>query len=241
MSATYRYINVLFNRFGFNLSRGPGFGMADVLRRTAMRFPDIQTVVDIGASDGKWSKDAMHYFKRAGFVGIDPLKEHEKELQSIRLKYPQFDYVIAAAGETDGGEVIMRVQSDDLDSGTVDGANPGVDRTVPLRSLDGIMDELKLGGPFFLKFDTHGYEIPILHGGGRVLEQTAAILMEVHNFHIAKDARRFPQMCQFLEDLGFLPLDVGGLLLREYDASFWQMDILFARKQYAAFEYNRFR
>ena len=241
MSASYRCVNNILQKLGFNLSRGPGFGMSDMLGRMKQHSLAVSSILDIGASDGKWSEEAMHHFQEARFLGIDPLAEREEYLKRLSLNHPQFDYVIAAAGDVDEGYASMRVDEGDLDSSTINGTNPGDVREVPLRSIDSLVKEFALPAPYFLKFDTHGYEVPIIKGADRTLEETNAVLMEVHNFHIAENALRFPQMCTFMEERGFLPLDIGGLLLREYDAAFWQMDILFARKQLAAFRHNQFR
>jgi hypothetical protein len=61
--------------------------------------------------------------------------------------------------------------------------------------------------------------------------------MEMYNFDLTAHSRRFPQMCQHLEDLGFRCCDLADPMLREHDRAFWQMDMLFMRKDHDLFRH----
>jgi len=43
-----------------------------------------------------------------------------------------------------------------------------------------------------------------------------------------------------MDSKGFVPLDLYDLCYRNYDLSLWHMDIVFARKDNAAFEYTKY-
>jgi hypothetical protein len=131
--------------------------------------------------------------------------------------------------------------ADDLDGSTIRGRG-GVDvRQVPVKTIDTIVSERNLTGTFLLKFDTHGYELPILKGARQALNKTSIIIMEAYNFQISDNALRFHEMCAHMESLGFRCYDIADPMLRDYDKSFWQMDLFFCRNDEKIFKYPHYK
>ena len=213
--------------------------MESVIRRLAPRAAGIGTVIDIGASTGRWSAMAMPYFPNTRFIGVDPLREREPDLQRLKLRNPNFDYVLCAAGEQDSAIIKLAV-SGDLDGSTVGGSD-GTVREVPLHSIDAIVDMKKCTGPFMLKFDTHGFEVPILKGACETLQQTKYIVMEVYNYRHIEGTLLFHEMCALLDGMGFRCFNVVDLMQRPLDRSLWQMDFFFARKDDEVFRFDTYR
>jgi FkbM family methyltransferase len=233
--------NSLLTPFGVSIVRATAaFDMSLAIQRIAEHGIPVSSIIDIGASDGKWSVDTMNTFPRASFLAIEPLNERQNALETLKQKHDNFDYVLCVAGDKDGGEATL-VVSEDLDGSTVDGSQDGRPRIVPTRTIDSIVAEKALTGPFLLKFDTHGYEVPILIGAKDTLAKTSVIVMEVYNFKITDHALRFHEMCSHMEGLGFRCYDIAGPLLRLHDKAFWQMDILFARNDSGMFSYSAYR
>ncbi|MDE0837835.1 MAG: FkbM family methyltransferase [Kiritimatiellae bacterium] len=179
--------NRLLKRFDYKLLRmsrhGPELHMSAALARLASRQIEVGTVVDIGASNGAWSRVAAQHFPEARLVAIEALEERRAELDALRQDLPGFDFLIAAASEHHGGSVDLNV-ADDLDGSTVGGQTAGDTRSVPTVSIDAMVAEQNLPGPYLLKFDTHGFEVPILDGARETLQATSALIVEVYNFPI---------------------------------------------------------
>lgn len=207
-------------------------------RMLAHGFP-VAGVVDIGASDGRWSRKTMAYFPKAKFLAVEPLEERSAALEALKAEKPNFDFAIAAAGSGKAKEVSLNV-SPDLDGSTVDG-DGGEARTVRSATLDELVVERSLPGPYLVKFDTHGFEDEILQGAEKTLAQTSVIIMEVYNFKISPHALRFPEMCARLEALGFRCYDMADPLLRVHDRCLWQMDFYFCRSDAKPFSHNDYR
>lgn len=233
-------INALIKPFGVKIIRAGShtFDMASAVRRIKAHDIPIATVIDIGASNGKWSIDAMRTFPKASFIAVEPLVEQKEALDGLSRRLSNFDYVLCVAGDTDHGEVSLSVTTD-IDGSTVDGVD-GEKRVVPTRTIDSIVTEKNLNGPFLLKFDTHGYELPILSGAVNTLRRTSVIIMETYNFKITRHSLEFYQMCSHMEQLGFHCFDLSDLLLRPYDNVLWQMDILFCKTSMKLFSYKKF-
>jgi FkbM family methyltransferase len=204
-----------------------GMDMESAIRRLAPRAPEVRTVVDIGASDGRWSRRALPYFPAARFIAVEPLSERAAALEALRRREPRFDYALCVAGEQDGGSAELAV-SGDLDGSTVGGTH-GERRSVPVHSLDALLESKQARGPYLLKFDTHGFEVPILKGASRTLAATHYIVMEVYNYRHTPGTLLFHEMCALLEGYGFRCFNATDPMQRPRDGSLWQMDLFFAR------------
>ena len=110
-----------------------------------------------------------------------------------------------------------------------------------MTTVDFEVQRLGLNSPFLLKFDTHGFEVPILEGAKETLRVTSAIVMECYNFKIAPEALLFYEMCEYLGKFGFRPIDVVEPRHRLYDDAFWQMDIAFVKEDRPEFGYKAYR
>lgn len=216
------------------------FAMSKLLNRFAQRDISVRTIIDIGASNGSWSRECQKFLPQVNYLAIEPLREREAELQALKGECPNFDYALCVAGEHDGTEVSLNVTAD-LDGSTVAGENPGTARVCPVRSIDALIAERQLPGPYLIKFDTHGFELPILAGCARTLSETSAVIMEVYNFQLTPTALRFAEMIQHMEQLGFRTADFADPLHRKCDQLFWQIDYLFLRTENPLFEYPHYR
>jgi FkbM family methyltransferase len=216
------------------------FAMSKLLGRFSQREIPVNTVIDIGASNGSWSRQCLQFLPKAKYLAIDPLREREPDLAAMKQQFPNFDYALCVAGEHDGTSVTLNV-TDDLDGSTVAGENPGTARVVPVRSIDALIAERQLPGPYLLKFDTHGFELPILAGCMQTLADTSAIIMEVYNFQLTPTSLRFADMIQHLERQGFRTADIADPLHRKADGLFWQIDYLFLRAENDLFQYPHYR
>lgn len=233
--------NSFLRPFGVKIvkRKSDAFDMSSAVQRISEHDIPIKSVIDIGASNGKWSTGTMKILPTASYLAIEPLAEREDALKKLKEKYNNFDYILCVAGDRDGQQVMLNV-SDDLDGSTVN-ATGGETRKVPVQTIDLIVAEKKLEGPFLLKFDTHGYEIPILNGAKNTLDKTNIIIMEVYNFNITEHAVRFHEMCVHMEKLGFRCYDIASPVLRLYDKAFWQMDVLFCRSNSIIFSYQQYK
>lgn len=229
--------NSALRPLGMQLTRG-GLDMESALQWVARQGGHVATVIDIGASTGRWSEMAMPHFPQTRFIGVDPLKEREPDLARLKARSPRFDYVLAAAGEIPETTVELAVTAD-LDGSTV-GGKAGATRSVAAYSVDRLAEIKKCAGPYLLKFDTHGFEVPILNGAASTLRQTEYIFMEVYNFRHTEGTLLFHEMCSLLDKKGFRCVLLADPMARPFDRALWQMDIVFARKEHPVFRENNF-
>ena len=108
----------------------------------------------------------------------------------------------------------------------MESALPAYTRAVPQTTIDHEVERLGLPGPYFIKFDTHGFERDILARAQRTLSQTRLIQMEMYNFEYRPEIGMH-RTIGHLHDLGFRCSDIFDPLWRPNDHAFWQIDMLF--------------
>jgi FkbM family methyltransferase len=196
-----------------------------ILKNLKQRGILANTVIDIGASDGRWSNDIIHIFPQSQFFLIEANDFHKNGLESFKTKNNNVEYIIAAAGD-ELGQIYF--DNEDPFAGLAMHEKPeGNCITVPVVTVDHCVCKNNLSGPFLLKLDTHGFEIPILNGATNVLKDTNIIIVEAYNFKIAKDCLLFWEMCEYLVKKGFRPCGIIDVMYRPKDNFLWQMDLVF--------------
>jgi hypothetical protein len=146
-------------------------------------------------------------------------------LKEFSARHSKAHIVLKAAGSKSG---VVLFDADDPFSGqAVDrGDHLGLIE-VPLTTIDAEIARLNLAGPYLMKLDVHGYELPILEGATHALSNCALAIIECYNFKIAENSLLFHDMCCHMEQLGFRVIDFSGPLWRKRDEALWQMDLFF--------------
>lgn len=198
---------------------------ANALRKLALNGHTISTIVDIGASNGAWSKTAKTIWPGANALLFEANPYWLPALDELVASDKSYQYILAAAGATYGS--LSFATSEDPHSGAVVPGDTSGSFSVDQVTIDGVLESRQPTGNILMKFDTHGYEREILAGARRTLAATDVIVMEMYLYQA--DERRFPAMCLELERLGFRCVDMCELLYRDYDFGLWQFDGVFVR------------
>jgi FkbM family methyltransferase len=201
--------------------------MAGGLQRAARRGIAVRTVIDVGASDGRWTELALRHFPNAQYLLIEAQPAHRPALETFAAQRPNVEYALAAAGHRNG---TIHFAADRLFGGVASEAPLGASSlTVPVRTIDSLVKERGLAGPYLLKLDTHGFELPIFDGAAATLRDTALMVVEAYNFSLTPSCLRFHELIAHFERHGFRVLDVCEVSRRPKDDVLWQMDLFLAR------------
>ncbi|MEN9727827.1 MAG: hypothetical protein RL434_2193 [Pseudomonadota bacterium] len=229
-------INRVIAPAGFELVRRQEAVMERAIARLPRQGFRFGSVIDIGAAAGTWTAMAAPLLGEATFLMVEALKEREPLLQELVRRHGQrLEYHICAAGPS-RGKTSFTV-TDDLDGSgaTAAWASAGRIREVEMLTVDELVASHRLRAPHFLKFDTHGFELPILEGATATLKNTDVIVMECYLFDGAERQLLFWQMCEWMQQHGFRCFDVVDQLYRPRDQRLWQLDLFFARSTWPKF------
>ena len=233
-----RQVNRLLHPLGLHLvRRDRAFEMDGLLARAAARGVAVGTWIDVGASDGSWSLTAHRHFPAAKFLLFEPLAERAAALAALR-RTRGFDLVAAAAGAA-AGTIEFAIDAA-LDGSGVAAPGSGATRTVPVETIDRAVAARGLAGPYGVKHDPHGHEVPVREGAARVLGQASLLVIEAYNFPLVPGCLRFHELCAWLEARGFRCCDLADPMRRPGDGALWQMDLAFAPAASPLFASNRY-
>ena len=242
MSVLTKSVNSLLSPLGVHLRRNDVTfdegSLSHGLARLAHQGVLVNTIVDVGASNGCWSRTARSFYPKAHVLAFEPLEEHGPTLTAIAKEDVSFHYIAAAAGAQSG--VVQLNVSEDLDGSGIYGRG-GRLRDVALRTIDQEAHSRQLRGPFLVKLDTHGYELPILEGAHSTLALASAVIIEVYAHRLASSSPLFFELCTRMEALGFQCSDILDVLRRPGDKAFWQADFVFQPKSAPVFQMTRYR
>lgn len=231
---------------GYELRRKPpdtsGTTFDNALARLRLRGESLfNTVIDVGASDGRWSQSVLTRFPAARCLLIEAQPVHEADLKAFCARHPTARYVLAAAGEAEG--FVHFDAADPFGGAVTDGpaAGPASIRAA-VTTIDRQVRDTGLPPPYLIKLDVHGYELPILKGAAQVLAQASVCVIECYNFPMAMaGSLRFPELCLHLESLGFRCADLYDPMFRPADQLFWQVDFVFLRADRPEFAHLSYR
>lgn len=237
-------INFGLSKFDYKINRiqpqpKNKFSMFEALQRQKDRGLSIDYVIDVGASNGNWSRECLKYFSYAQYLLVEAQSGHEDSLVSFKQEFKNIDYVIAAAGKENG-----KIYFDNTGLFGGIASETKLEKNcieVPVISPDEEIKKRNYQGSFLLKLDTHGFEIPILEGAKELIKKAELVVIEVYNYKLTNESLKFFEMCYYMETLGFSPIEMVDFMLRPHDESFWQMDIFFVPSNNKSFDYNAYK
>lgn len=186
---------------------------------------DPDCVIDLGASDGRWSKHVAEHMPKASFVCVDPLEYLDRWVgHNVRW----FRNAIASSP----GRRDFFVSPDKFGSGFY----PGHGNTqVECVTLSDVFPPPQEAKRVFLKYDVHGAEPSTFADFALLLERICAVQIECYNWDIGGLVGwRFYDVAAFMAALDFRVALVFDVLHRG-DGILWQMDMLFLRQDHPTF------
>jgi len=229
-------IQKTLNQFGWELRKIPPVPPSDMITGLTWlkeQGIEIHTILDVGASDGRWSKECMEVFPDARYYLFEPHPAHKTALVEFDERFSNVRADTRAVGAEDG---TVSFDASDLYGGGLDPEGKSeASIEVSQVKIDTCVPDRKLKGPFLIKLDTHGYEKGILEGAENTLKFTNALIVECYNFLLQPEAWLFWELCHFLHSRGFRPVKMVDVLNRKVDQSLWQMDLFFIRDTWEGF------
>lgn len=203
-----RHLNkIFFNKINLEVySFEESTNLLGFLRKLQRKGITIQTVYDIGAHKGLWTKNASKILTKSKFYLFEPNEIHNKELDAIGYSYfncllgdiPGRKVNFYAAGQT--GDSYFKEKNPIYDDSTK--------KQMVLNTLDYFQETEGIPKPNLIKIDTQGSELLILKGALNLLKEVSIIIIELAVTNMNIGAPNFSDVVKFLEDHDFVPVQL---------------------------------
>jgi FkbM family methyltransferase len=181
------------------------------MEEIAVKYGNIRSVIHVGAHHGQ----EVAAYKTAGARQIDlfePLASNVAVLNARFAVDPDISVHHTALGDYDG-QAVMWVASNEGQSSSI--LMPSMhltqyphitfqtSETVPVKRLD----DFGFLGADFLAMDVQGYELEVLRGARKTLDNVRMVYCEVNRAEVYENCARVEQLDAFLAEWGFTRVD----------------------------------
>ena len=185
----------------------------------------ISTVYDIGANVGSWSNTLKNgILNDSYFYLFEGNPDHESSLQATGLPYyigilsnPGRESVEYYRGGSGTGNSYYKENTVFYDD--------SMPVSMPARTLESLVTECAIPVPNFIKIDTQGSELDILHGAETILPGVDLIYLECPIGKYNLGAPNIQQYLEYMASQNFIPSDL--LEIHTADRVLIQVDIMF--------------
>lgn len=211
-------------------------GFDATFHRAKLAGLNPKTIIDVGASDGRWTSECMGIFPDANYCLFDALPSHKTAMAEFAECHSNVTFWNGALGRESGNAQLNTHghQSSFLRSAEFAG------NTVPVevRRLDTFIAEMSIEAPAILKADVQGFELEVLAGGADCLKRVELALIEVSFHRLYHNAPLADEVICRMTDAGFRIYDICNYTQRPLDGALAQADLAFARSGSALFEHE---
>lgn len=148
------------------------------------RMSSPVTVIDVGVGHG--TERLYEAFPNAHYLLVEPVREFLPSLNRITGELDGEFYLGAVSSAP--GKATIRVEMDATQGMTKSSIHPRIgfslagkdyeEREISVSTIDLLVEERGLSGPFVLKIDTEGHELEILKGATQTLQSTDLVISE---------------------------------------------------------------
>ena len=221
----------IFRYMGFEINRTTATEYREKMGQVTRYLKEIgfkpKTVIDVGVAYGT---DGLYVFPSAQLVLIEPLKKQfQSYIKEIQKKYDAM--VVWCGVGHDCGEIEFNLPKEPSGSSLFcikeNFDKDVISVTCQKKTLDVIVMEMDLKGPFLLKLDIEGSELCALQGGHQMLKATPYLILEVSLQSRREGAPELTDVVKFMDDIGYKPFDIFGR--RYLEGALMQCDMVFKR------------
>lgn len=209
-----------------------------VLHRLRTMGVNPQTVIDIGANRGHYSRTVRYVFPDAAIYAFEPLKECFAELSVKSLSISKMKCYNVALGSSAGSSVIYQseydfssslLEMDNLHKEAFPHTAKSTSQKIQIMKLDDVLANEDLGQPILTKIDVQGFEASVIDGGQAILQKSKWLICEVSFMTLYKSQPLFDEMYKTIVGLGFEFVGQLGDVTHPVTKQMLQADCLFIR------------
>jgi len=233
-------IHRLCQKFGYDFRRYSADNFPELKRRKVIDKQNINLVLDIGASEGFYAEELREAGYKGRIMSFEPLGGSYARLNKSSEKDPLWDTFNMALGDKED-EVEMSVsghvtsssllQMTDAHLNALQSSATVSKEKIKVRPLNSFIgNQIKTSDRIYMKVDVQGFEMFVLAGADKVLEQVEAMEMELSLTPLYQGGPLFLDMIQHLQKLGFVLVSLSHVFTDPNTEQLLQVDGIFIKK-----------
>lgn len=231
-------VKKILNKKGYDIvSYDPYFDKIKKVNYLWLNKFNIDTIIDVGASDGGYVKKIRAILPVTPIVSFEPIKESFDKLVESNSQDKNFSAQNCVLSNTEGvvdffissrSGCSSLLEMTDLHK-TAYPETAGISKiTVASKKLDDCMINCNFNSAL-LKIDVQGAEKFVLEGATKTLERVKIIFMEINFVETYKDCLLINESVVLLKSYGFNFYGIENVSQSLIDGSFLQADAYFIR------------
>ncbi|MBX3042461.1 MAG: FkbM family methyltransferase [Candidatus Kapabacteria bacterium] len=182
-------------------------------RNKILNFLEVDVLFDVGANVGLYGHSVRHHGFRGKILSFEPQKnafDKLKDLSSGDGLWSVFNYGLGSENSSAKINISANsVSSSILKSGSnLQDICPDADyigtETIEIKRLDEVAAEIcKPEDNFFVKVDTQGFELQVVQGAGKVLDQIVGFQLEMSLIELYQGEKTILEIINYMDEIGY--------------------------------------
>ncbi len=204
-----------------------------ILQLLKPRLPEGPVILDVGASNGRWTREIVKIFPGATVFLFEPGMAYGNEMRETLDSHERLKFFPIAIGERDG-PVTLHVHPDPQGSTTVDWqeGNFATPTTVPMRTIDSLIKEGAISPPDLIKMDIQAGELAALKVPSERFQVFALSIWRRGSCRYGGKIPLLVDLMVFLRPLHFRLFDLGTQF-RHDTGMLYSIDACFVNENFA--------
>ncbi len=198
-----------------------------------------RSIVDIGASDGRWTLPMREIYPGVDILMIDPLEQNAEVLSRLEAGDDHIKFVKTIVGDKNSTARFMCHGHLSSLYGNTRGEPFGTVIESEMRTLDDIIEQTGFPKPGIIKMDIQGAELSVLTGAPDAVARADFIQLEFALLPYQKDIPLLDEIVVFLSGRGYRLFDIYGIHGRPLDGMPAQGECLFVKRDSSLIKDNR--
>jgi FkbM family methyltransferase len=196
------------------------------------KYFEPKSILDIGANVGQFYNEIKNIFPNSYYYLIEGSESCEVVLETLNVDYSicllsdsekEVDFYIRKNEPRCTGNSIYRENTSFYDNDQI------LIEKKQTKTLSNLLNNQKFD---LIKIDVQGSEIDIINGGLDIIKEAKGILMEVSLMEYNQNAPTKEFVYEYMDNLGFKPVELIGNINHPLTYELIQQDILFLNKKY---------
>ena len=196
------------------------------------KYFEPKSILDIGANVGQFYNEIKNIFPNSYYYLIEGSESCEVVLETFNVDYSicllsdtekEVDFYVRKNEPRCTGNSIYRENTSFYDDDQI------IIEKKQTKTLSNLLNNQTFD---LIKIDVQGSEIDIINGGLDIIKEAKGILMEVSLMEYNQNAPTKDFVYEYMDNLGFKPVELIGNINHPLTYELIQQDILFLNKKY---------